>query len=98
MWRSEVPPPDASRPAWCGDQASALTAAECARRRHSGAAPAPAPGSHTATVLSLPPLASWPLPCAHCARGGAVSACARARLLHAHKAPWPSAVTGRAMC
>lgn len=68
MCRSLVPPPDASRPAWCGDHASALTAAVCWRKRHSGG-PAPrAPGAQTATVLSLPPLASCALPGAHCAR------------------------------
>ncbi len=66
MWRSEVPPPEASRPAWWGDQASALTAAVCCRKRQTGGAAEPAPGAHTATVLSLPPLASCTSPAAHC--------------------------------
>ena len=66
MWRSEVPPPEASRPAWWGDQASALTAAVCCRKRQTGGAAEPVPGAHTATVLSLPPLASCALPGAHC--------------------------------
>ena len=66
MWRSVVPPPVASRPCWCGDHASAFTAALCDVSRNTGPASAPPPATHTATALSLPPLASCRSSGAHC--------------------------------
>ena len=81
MWRSEVPPPEASRPCWCGDQARALTAAVCEVSRNTGAASLPPPAAHTATALSLPPLASCRSSGDHCAR-----ALAQSQPFHRHEA------------
>ena len=56
MHRSAVPPPEASRPCWCGDQPIALTAAECSLNL---ARCWVLDGLQTISLLSLPPLASW---------------------------------------
>ncbi len=59
MQRSAVPPPEASRLAWKGHQARALTAAWCPNRVRTGSRP---PSSQTCSLLSLPPEARcWPL-------------------------------------
>lgn len=47
MQRSAVPPPEATRPCWCGDHAMALTAAWCSEKRMVG------------TVLLMPQMKSW---------------------------------------
>ena len=39
MQRSAVPPPEARSPFWCGDHASALTAAVWSEKRSSGEVP-----------------------------------------------------------
>mmetsp|Transcript_18353 Transcript_18353/g.58532 ORF Transcript_18353/g.58532 Transcript_18353/m.58532 type:complete len:203 (-) Transcript_18353:704-1312(-) len=56
MHRSAVPPPEASRPDWCGDHAIAFTAAQCSPKRQRGSERRLA--SQTSNLLSLPPEAS----------------------------------------
>mmetsp|Transcript_818 Transcript_818/g.1934 ORF Transcript_818/g.1934 Transcript_818/m.1934 type:complete len:200 (+) Transcript_818:422-1021(+) len=55
MHRSAVPPPEASSPFWCGDQAMALTAAVCSLKRRTGDVEC---GDQMKSLLSLPPDAS----------------------------------------
>jgi hypothetical protein len=52
---SAVPPPDASRPCWCGDHAMAFTAAVCSANRIAGVSLF---SSQMQSWLSLPPDAS----------------------------------------
>lgn len=54
---SAVPPPEASRPRWCGDQAIALTAAVWSENFQRGVSESL---SQTISLLSFPPLANWP--------------------------------------
>lgn len=54
MQRSAVPPPDARRPCWWGDQAMALTAAEWSVKRSTGVEEC---RFQMKSWLSLPPLA-----------------------------------------
>jgi hypothetical protein len=58
MHRSAVPPPDASKPCWCGDQAMALTAAEWSENFMAGVLLF---NDQMHSWLSLPPDASWRL-------------------------------------
>ena len=52
MVRSAVPPPDTNSPCWCGDQATALTAAWWSQYFKIGSEEWP---FHTRSLLSLPP-------------------------------------------
>jgi len=88
MCLSLVPPPVASRPRWCGDHASALTAAVCAVPRKTASAPPlpapPPPAAHTATALSLPPLASCRSSGDHCAAARRPCLCPWVSITRAH--------------
>lgn len=68
MQRSAVPPPDASSPCWCGDQAMAFTAARCSvycctglRLEWFQTSSCGGSGSETSELVSAPPHPETPV-------------------------------------
>mmetsp|Transcript_11178 Transcript_11178/g.38072 ORF Transcript_11178/g.38072 Transcript_11178/m.38072 type:complete len:221 (+) Transcript_11178:472-1134(+) len=102
MQRSAVPPPDASRPFWCGDHAIAFTAAVCSLKRSTGLVEC---GCQTKSLLSLPPEAScrpswdhlrphtsclWPVSLYRYWSGTRASCCRMLRSRDPEESMWPA--------